>query len=135
QHDCRRIQALLAEMPRDGLGDGRGGAGPDLRNMERDREAITGRLGARLLTWHTYHVQRHHVSSSCGSVTIVSTTPPAGPSVRRGVQKKAACPCCVAVTASGRRTTACDKRQGSLRALHRMTRRHVIGIARQHEQL
>src|SRR5262245_8137384 len=79
QRNCRSIQALLAEMPRDGLGDGRGGAGPDLRNMERDREAITGCLGTRRLTRYTYHVQMYHVSSSCGSVTIISTTPHAGP--------------------------------------------------------
>ena len=35
----------------------------------------------------------------------------------------------------GRRITTRDKRQGSLRALHRIARCHVIGIPWQHEQL
>jgi hypothetical protein len=47
-HDRRRIEALLTEMAREGLGYGRGFDFPDLRDTEWDIRAITQRLGAGL---------------------------------------------------------------------------------------
>ena len=49
-HDRRRIEALLAEMARKGLGYGRGFDFPDLRDTEWDMRAITQRLGTGLRT-------------------------------------------------------------------------------------